>query len=188
MQAEQGIRVLGAVLAGGNSLRFGSDKTLALLNGRRLIDIVSEGLAAQVEGTVLCGRSLPGWLSLDDRPQPGLGPLGGLCAALHYSHASGYDFVLSVASDVIPVPPQLTAWLGIESNGNVRAAVVAGQHLIGLWPTHLAGALDAHLAATKDRSMYGWIAACGAARVEIPVTLANINMPADLEQLNSAAD
>jgi len=188
MQTESGIRVLGAVLAGGRAVRFGGDKTLALLNGRRLIDIVSEGLTLQVAGTVLCGRSLPGWRSLDDRPQAGLGPLGGLCAALHFAQAAGYDCVLSVAGDVVPVPPQLTAWLGTESNGNARAAVVAGQHLLGLWPTHLAGPLDAHLAATKDRSMHRWIAASGAVRVEIPVMLANINMRADLEQLNSAPE
>ena len=171
-------RILGAVLAGGAARRFGSDKALALAHGVSLIDRVADGLRPQVAEMVLCGRALPGWQTLDDRPRAGLGPLGGLCAALHHAQGHGFDAVLSVASDVLPVPPELVRWLGAGADSG--AAVVAGQHLLGLWPTALAHRLDLHLAADDDLSLRTWIAACGAVPVAIPITMFNINTPADL--------
>jgi len=176
-------RILGAVVAGGAARRFGGDKALALAHGVPLIDRIAAGLRPQVVEIVLCGRSLPGWQTLDDRPRAGLGPLGGLCAALHHAQRQGFDVVLSVASDVLPVPAELARWL--SAGADFGAAVVAGQHLLGLWPTALADRLDAHLAASDDRSLRTWIAACGAKPVEIPITMFNINTPADLVRFES---
>ena len=181
------LRILGAVLAGGAARRFGGDKALALAHGVPMIDRIAAGLRPQVAEMVLCGRSLPGWHMLDDRPRAGLGPLGGLCAALRHAQRQGFDLVLSVASDVLPVPAELAGWLGAGAGAGAGAdaAVVAGQHLLGLWPTALADKLDSHLAASDDRSLRTWIAACGAKPVEIPVTMFNINTPADLVRFES---
>ena len=43
------MKLLGAILAGGRSSRFGSDKAFALLNGKPLIDHVIAALAAQTD-------------------------------------------------------------------------------------------------------------------------------------------
>jgi molybdopterin-guanine dinucleotide biosynthesis protein A len=174
------MKVLGAIIAGGKARRFGSDKALAIHDGQRLIDIIGNSLRAQVAATVICGRTLSGWQSIDDRPAPGLGPLGGLCAALHHANQNGYDAVLSVAADVIPLPDRLAEWLAARSQMNMRATVVKGQHLLGLWPATLAGQLDRHLEITTDRSLHGWIAASEAIAVSVPVDFANINTPEDL--------
>jgi molybdopterin-guanine dinucleotide biosynthesis protein A len=176
------MKILGAIIAGGRARRFGSDKAHALYNGRRLIDLVADSLQSQVSAMVVCGRTLPGVQTLDDRPAPDLGPLGGLCAALHHAAGHHYDAVLSVGADVVPVPLQLAEWLSAASGG---ASVVAGQHLLGLWPASLSGQLDHHLATTTDRSLRGWIAAAGATSVTVPATFANINTPEDLIRLNS---
>jgi molybdopterin-guanine dinucleotide biosynthesis protein A len=175
------VTILGAIIAGGRARRFGSDKALALYNDRPLIDIVIEGLSPQVGAIVICGRAFPGLRSVEDRPIAGLGPLGGLCAALHFAEANGYDAVLSVAADVIPIPPLLAAWLSDGSGPKV----VKGQHLIGLWPSLMANALDRHLATTTDRSLRGWIAASGATSVMVPASFSNINTPEDLAYLHS---
>ncbi len=175
--------ILGAVLAGGAARRFGSDKALALAHGMPLIDRIAAGLRPQVAAMVLCGRALPGWQTLDDRPRAGLGPLGGLCAALHHAQHAGFDAVLSVASDVLPVSADLAERLG--ASATVHAAVVAGQHLLGLWPAALADRLDAHIATSDDRSMRHWIAACKVTIVEIPGPMFNINTPADLARFES---
>jgi molybdopterin-guanine dinucleotide biosynthesis protein A len=172
--------ILGAIVAGGRARRFGSDKALALFEGRRLIDIIGDSLRLQVAATILCGRTLPGWQSIGDRPTPGIGPLGGLCAALHHADRNGYDAVLTVAVDVIPLPPQLAEWLTAALQPELRPAVVKGQHLLGLWPASLGGRLDRHLAETTDRSLRGWIAASDAQSVVIETEFANINTPDDL--------
>lgn len=80
------MRLLGAILAGGAATRFGSDKgSGALIGGRALIDHVADALRPQVATLVVCGRHWPGLEGLADRPASGLGPLGGLCAALAHA-------------------------------------------------------------------------------------------------------
>jgi molybdopterin-guanine dinucleotide biosynthesis protein A len=180
------VNLLGAIIAGGKARRFGSDKAFALLDGERLIDMIGNSLRAQVAATVICGRTLPGWLSLDDRPAADLGPLGGLCAALHHAKQNSYDAVLSVATDVIPLPPQLAEWLTEKTSAGTRAAFVKGQHLLGIWPASLNEQLDQHLAAhPADRSLRGWIAACDARAVTLQTDFANINTPDDLHHWQS---
>lgn len=76
--------ILGAMLAGGRSRRFGSDKALADIGGKPMIAHVVDALAPQVDSLVIRGRDWPGLARIGDRPGDGLGPLGGgVNAALH---------------------------------------------------------------------------------------------------------
>jgi molybdopterin-guanine dinucleotide biosynthesis protein A len=176
------MKIFGAIIAGGKSRRFGSDKALALHDNRRLIDIVADSLIQQVDTVVICGRDLPGFQHLPDRPIPGLGPLGGLSASLHHANLNGYDAVLSVATDILPLPLELFGWLSNRSENNTRATVVAGQHIIGLWPAALADRLDDHLAQENNRSIHGWIIASNAVAVDTGLIFHNINTAHDLTQ------
>jgi len=175
------MRVLGALLAGGQSRRFGSDKALAHYGARRLIDHAVETLRAQTDGLVVCGRD---WLhlpSLPDRPFAGAGPLGGLSAALHHAAATGFEAVLCIPLDVHPLPCDLRQHLEVTG-----PSVFASQHAIGFWPAHLAPALDAHLA-RGHRAIGGWVAHTGAVRVpDAHLGLVNINTRADLSTLAAA--
>lgn len=169
------MRVLGAILAGGKSRRFGSDKALAVHQGHCLMAHCVEALREQVDDLVVCGRAWPGLVSLPDRPVADAGPLGGLNAALHYP---GFDAVLCVPVDVHPLPKNLRAMLG-----GSEARVLASQHAIGFWPTRLGSALDAHLE-RGHRAIGGWIAHTGAIRVpDADLALVNINTRADLSLL-----
>ncbi len=169
-------RLLGAVLAGGRSRRFGSDKAHALLDGRTLIDRVLAGLTPQVDALVLCGREGAGVTGIADRPGPDLGPLGGLNAALHHAAAHGFDAVVSVPCDTPFLPADLVARLG--GGGSYAASIP----VIGWWPSSLADALDRHLATASDRSIRRWAISVGARPVEIG-SLANVNTAADLAAL-----
>lgn len=172
------MRVLGALLAGGRSRRFGSDKALAAYGGRRLIDHAVEILRMQTDGLVVCGREWPGLVALADRPASDCGPLGGLNAALHHAAARGFDAVLCIPLDVHPLPGDLRGLL--EGEG---ARVLASQHAIGFWPVELATALDAHLA-RGHRAIGGWAAHVGAVRVpDAGLGLVNINTRDDLAGL-----
>jgi len=165
--------ILGAVLAGGASSRFGSDKAMAEYHGKPLIEHVMYRLRPQVSDIVVVGRDHPGAVSVPDRPAPGLGPLGGLCAALHHAAAGGYDAVLTSGCDLPELPLDLRDALG------EGPAFVLGQPLLALWPAALAGVLDLHLARSPDRSLRGWVALTGARGVDIG-PIRNVNRPGDL--------
>ena len=170
--------ILGAIFAGGASRRFGSDKAVALLEGRALLDHVADALRSQCDAMVVVGRDWPGLARIDDRPRPDLGPLGALAGALVHAAETGFDHVLTSGCDLPDLPPDLVARLA------PAPAVVRGQPLLGLWPSKLATALLAYLDRTEDRSMRGWIAAAEAASRDVGV-IANINRPADLDALSA---
>ena len=176
-------RLLGAVLAGGRSSRFGSDKALAMLDGRPLIEHAAAALLPHVEQLVVCGRADPRWTCLPDLPAPGLGPLGGLAAALAHACSHGFNGVLSTGCDMPSLPSELA-----EALIGGGPAVIEGQQLIGYWPASLAPALLDHLAHSERRSIREWIAVAHA-RLVVPTSpLPNINCPDDLAAWKSATD
>ncbi|MCP1468428.1 molybdopterin-guanine dinucleotide biosynthesis protein A [Sphingobium sp. OAS761] len=172
--------ILGAVLAGGRSTRFGSDKAIApMADGRTLIDHAIAALAPHVARVVVCGRQG----GLADRPRAGMGPLGGLNAALHHALHHGFAGVLSTGCDMPVYPAGLPAALAGDG-----AAVLDGQPLLGWWPAPLAGELDAHLAEDNNRSIRGWLERVGARTVTMAgLDLPNINRPDDLARFDGRA-
>jgi molybdopterin-guanine dinucleotide biosynthesis protein A len=170
------MRLLGAVLAGGRSSRFGSDKALAELRGKPLLRHAAEALAAQCDSVIVCGRDWPDLVSVPDRPTPDLGPLGGLNAALHHAADNGFDAVLSVGCDTPLLPHDLADRL-LRAG---EAAYLRGLPIIGLWPARLAAMLDTHLATTADRSLRAWSRLASAMPIEVDPPLANVNRPEDL--------
>lgn len=171
-------KLLGAIIAGGASSRFGSDKALAEFDGRSLLDHVITGLTPQTDFVVICGREVGGQTCLADRPEPGLGPLGGLAAALDYAVSHGFDAVLTSACDTPELPNGLAKMLAGST-----AVVVMGQPLFGFWPAALCPELDAHLATAQSRAISHWADWAGARRVRLDGEIANINTPADLTAL-----
>lgn len=169
------MRILGAVLAGGRSARFGSDKALAIVEGKTLIDRAIEALSAHAELVVSCGRTLENTVSVADRPGGGSGPLAGLNAALHLARDNGFDAVLCAPLDVNPLPGALALLAG------ARCAVLRTQWSIGIWPAALASELDRHLAGGA-RSFRSWIEVAYPMEVEdSQLLLRNINFRSDLE-------
>lgn len=171
--------ILGAVLAGGLSSRFGSDKAQAMLDGAPLLDHAVAALAPYCTQVVVCGREHSRHATLPDRPAPGMGPLGGLNAALHEAQARGLTGVLVTGCDMPDFPTSLAgALIGPD------AAVLDGQHLAAWWPADLAPMLDAHLAATDRYSLRGWMERVAPRVVIMPdIVLPNVNRPGDLDLL-----
>ena len=165
---------LGAILAGGQARRFGSDKAQALFEGARLIDRVAAALAVQCDGLVVCGRAEPGFTCIPDWPEAGLGPLGGLAAALRHAEAQGFSEVLSAGVDAPDLPHDLAALLSGEG-----AAIVESQPVVGLWPVGILPALEAFLSG-GGRSLYRFADHVGARRIDLPRPLMNVNRPEDL--------
>jgi len=168
------LNTLGAILAGGKARRFGSDKAHAVYNGVRLIDRVADALGSQSQALIVCGREEPGFGCIPDQPEPDLGPLGGLNAALQFAEIHGFAHVLSCGVDVPNLPADLLGRLVGEG-----AAIVDDQPTVGWWPVSLAADLAEYVEA-GGRALYGFAERIGARRVVLDAPLLNVNRPEDL--------
>jgi molybdopterin-guanine dinucleotide biosynthesis protein A len=173
--------ILGAVLAGGQSSRFGSDKALAEYRGHTLLTHAVDTLSGWCEYVIVVGRATAPAPTLPDWPRPGMGPLGGIAAALHHARDEDYAFVLTCGVDSVALPDELPDLLA------PAPAFLASQPIIGLWPAR--GASSA-IAAIEDilhdngpHSLKRFTQAIGARSVKSPVDPANINTQADLAAL-----
>lgn len=178
---DQKIRILGVILAGGKSQRFGKDKAEILIDGVPMLERIFSDLRVQVDDVVISGRTWRNVEQVNDRPAAGMGPLGGLCGALHCALERNSDAVLTVPVDVLPVPSNLVALLCGE-----EAAVFEDQHLIGYWPVSLAEKLDRYMESSGGGAFFRWLAETRARKVREPVTLYNVNTPGDLERYLAA--
>lgn len=170
------MKILGVVLAGGQSRRFGSDKALALFEGRSLLEHAIAGLGAMAHSVVVAGRDEAPVATIADRPESGMGPLGGIAAALALAAREGFDAVLSCPVDAIGLPHDLPALL------SPPPAYVASQPVIGLWSAALLAPLDVLLAGSGRHSLIAFAEAVQARAVTLPVMPGNINRPRDLAQ------
>ncbi|SEM43001.1 molybdenum cofactor guanylyltransferase [Sphingomonas gellani] len=164
-------RLLGAVLAGGRSSRFGSDKAIALWDGKRLLDRARGLLDPWCDDVVVVGRDG----GIADLPSPGLGPLGGIAAALDHGATRGFRCVLTISCDMPRVPKEVfEALLRRGPSYCVEAPV------LGHWPAALGAQLLSYLETGPSRSVKAWAQSIGALPIDAEVPIANINTPADL--------
>ncbi|MGN5373932.1 molybdenum cofactor guanylyltransferase [Sphingomonas hankookensis] len=176
-------RILGAILGGGRSSRFGSDKALAMLDGVALIDRVAAALGQQVDALIVVGRSHPGLTAVADRPAPDLGPLGGIAGALHHAAAGGFDQLLTVPCDAPFLPYDLRRRLAAAG----PAAFLGDLPVIGWWPAAAAPVLDHLLDGGGSRSVRAFADRIGAVAVA-DALIANVNTPDDLARLAAQRD
>lgn len=169
--------ILGAVLAGGLSTRFGSDKALAEVGGHTLLATAVDTLSGWCDYVVVVGRETAPAPTLPDWPAPGMGPLAGLAAALHLAADGGYAAVLSCGVDSPGLPDDLPRLLA------PAPACLAAQPVIGLWPASMAPVCEAILEGTGRHSMLAFAEAIGARLIALGVPPANINSPADLKSI-----
>ncbi|KHK92512.1 molybdenum cofactor guanylyltransferase [Novosphingobium malaysiense] len=170
--------ILGAVLAGGMSSRFGSDKALAEVDGHTLLTLAVDALAGMCEHVIVVGRETAPAPTVPDWPRPGMGPLGGLAAALHHAADEGYETVLSCGVDAIALPDDLLRRL------SPAPACLSAQPVIGQWPASAAAVLETLLNSDERHSMFRFAEMIGARKVETAKPIPNINTPADLAALS----
>jgi molybdopterin-guanine dinucleotide biosynthesis protein A len=189
-------RPLGAILAGGQSRRMGTEKALVPLAGRPLIAWVADRLAPQVDGLLVNANGEPARFAALGLPVvadavPGHpGPLAGILAALDWAraHRPRARAVLTVPTDCPFLPTDLAGRLVDALAQGAPAAVAASggrRHpVIGLWPVELAEALRAALVVEGLRRAEQWVDRCGGVAVDFPGAPAdpflNVNSPGDV--------
>jgi len=152
----------GVILAGGRALRFGRDKVLARVGGRRLIDMACASLVTADGVSVLLGTPertqvvaplLPAGAVAFADDDPGHGPMGGLASALA-RHPERWVAVL--AADLPLVPAAWWPWLAGQHVAGAAAVVPRDargrwEPLAALYHGSLAGELTA-LMARRERA------------------------------------
>jgi len=153
--------IVGVVLCGGKSTRFGSNKALAQFNGRSLVFSAVSLLSHYVEEVVLSvGQTdqeyVAGHAHIQDTIQ-GAGPLAGIAASFF---ATSCDRLLVLATD-LPLVDEADLKKIILSK---RAPLTLGrdaltqraQPLCGLWDRNVHAALEEYLASGK-RAVMGFV-------------------------------
>jgi molybdopterin-guanine dinucleotide biosynthesis protein A len=175
------MKVLGAILAGGKSVRFGSDKAIATFKGLPLIEHAAASLMPQCDALVIAGRPHATLTSVADYPAPDMGPLAGLAGALRFARASGFDHVLSIGVDSLLIPGDLRRAL------EPAPAYVTNQPVIGLWPVTAFTILEQILCNDGRHSMIHFIKTIGARAAILESPPMNVNTRDDLEGLIDTA-
>lgn len=169
--------ILGCVLAGGQAQRFGSDKALAEFEGRTLLSLAVDRLSGWCDHVVVVGRETAPASTLPDWPRPGMGPLGGIAAALRLAADEGHALVLTIGVDAPRLPDDLPVLL------SPAPACLAAQPVIGLWPVSAATVIEDILRRDGRHSLRQFAEAVGARMVDLGSEPANVNTPADLAAL-----
>lgn len=194
------IAPVGVILAGGRATRMGGgDKGLLRLGGRRILDLVIERIAPQVDALALNANGDParfaalGLPVLRDAREGRPGPLAGVEAGLAWAADQGASHLVTVAADTPFFPCDLVPQLLLAAERQGRPIALAAtldgsgglrRHpTFGLWPVALRADLSAAL---EDgvRKVVAWTDRHGTALAAFPVERGdpffNVNRPEDL--------
>jgi molybdopterin-guanine dinucleotide biosynthesis protein A len=187
--------MLGIVLAGGRSSRFGADKALAQLGGHSMLSHIVACAAPQVDELLVSRNERAGvdadCILLRDQ-YPGEGPLAGLLAALAYADTHRFSHVASFPCDTPFFPEDIVTRLagGLTSPSPgfcVARRNGSEQHAFAVWTADCLRPLEAAFAGGL-RSLKGCAAILAKADVDFHESgngpgndpFFNINSPEDL--------
>ena len=188
--------IVGLVLAGGRSLRFGADKALASLGGRTLLEIAvarlgqvctETAVSAPLGGPVAALAERLGLAVLDDPPAAPRGPLSGVLAGLEWAQSRRASLLLTLPCDAPLLPDDLESRLIAAANGAPAAvARTPGglQPLCAAWSPGMTRALRSALADGLHPAAHQILADAGAVetRFDDEAAFINVNTPQDLAE------
>jgi molybdopterin-guanine dinucleotide biosynthesis protein A len=195
-----GKSVVGLVIAGGRSVRFGGEKAVALLDGRPLLQWAAERLksvCADVAINVRAGTEAEsvaqalGLPTLYDAPGDAAGPLAGVKAGLLWAEQHGARALAVSPCDAPLLPDDLYARLVASAgDGAAMAETAEGrQPLCALWPIAALPIVCEALAGGAHPPTWQLLEGLGAKKVlfERPEAFANVNTREDLAAVEGAA-
>ena len=185
--------VVGVVIAGGRSLRFGGEKAVACLAGRPLLMwavMRLQGSCAAVAVNARPGTEAEalaraeGLPVLYDASGDAAGPLAGVKAGLAWAKEQGASALAVSPCDVPLLPDDLfTRLIQAAGSGPAMAETADGhQPLCAVWPVCALARLTEVLAGTAHPATWSVLESINAKRVHFttPEAFANINTRADL--------
>jgi molybdenum cofactor guanylyltransferase len=190
--------ILGLVLAGGRSSRFGREKALADLDGEpfiaRIVAVLEAGcqavaINAPAESGAAAFAAERGLACLPDPPDAPDGPLAGLMAGLAWAAEGCAPCLCTAPCDTPRLPSDMVARLGAALPPDARAVVALTddglQPLCGLWRVEALATLRRLTAGGEHPAVRAALAAVGGREVRFDDAPAfrNVNTPADYAAL-----
>jgi molybdopterin-guanine dinucleotide biosynthesis protein A len=185
--------IVGLVLAGGRSVRFGSEKAAARLGGSPLLIWAARRLqrtCAVVAANVRPGTEAEGLARAEglpllyDMPGDALGPLAGVKVGLIWAQEQGARALAVSPCDVPLLPEDVFARLiKAASSGPAMVETSEGdQPLCALWPVSALEKVTDALQGGRHPATWRLLQSLGATRVRFqdPRQFANVNTQADL--------
>ncbi|MGH8208607.1 MAG: molybdenum cofactor guanylyltransferase [Steroidobacteraceae bacterium] len=188
--------VVGVVIAGGRSVRFGGEKATAALAGRPLLTWATLRLQASCAAVAVNAR--PGTAAealaraeglpvLYDAPGDAAGPLAGVKAGLAWAKGLGASALAVSPCDAPLLPDELfTRLIHAAGGGAAMAETSEGrQPLCAVWPVSALEKITEALAGGAHPPTWLVLESIGATHVHFhtPVAFANLNTRADLEAI-----
>jgi len=173
------------ILAGGQSTRMGTDKTVIVFEGERLIDRSIDRFSAKAERIFLSGRDDHGTglaIIADDPDAPG-GPVGGIYSVAARLQAMGIAGFVTVPVDAPFAPADLIERLSASGGCAVAEDCQRMHPTFAYWRCAVVNAVrDTHDHAERAPSLQWLARQCGADTVTWPDAslFMNINRPEDL--------
>lgn len=196
MQAKNS--VVGVVIAGGRSLRFGGEKAVAHFAGKPLLLWAVERLARVCSHVAVNARPdteaaaltlAQGLELLHDAPGDPDGPLSGVKAGLGWAQRLGASTLAVSPCDAPLLPDDLHLRLvAAAGTGAAMAVTVEGrQPLCAAWPVSALPTVAAALADGAHPPTWRMLEAVGAVQVhfDCPQAFANLNTREDLQRLEA---
>ena len=190
-------KILGVVLAGGKSQRFGQDKSQVKLNGKILIDyILSEIIDEFKETLIITNQSISFMnskkITVIEDFKKGLGPLGGVLSAMKWikDNNKEYSWISTFPADTpFFTKKELKSFyndIKIENNKLFFIKDKNTRHnIFGLWSLDLMDQLETDLY-NGERKVEIWANSIGVSTVNIEYKninpFFNINTIDDLEK------
>lgn len=178
------------ILAGGRSRRFGSDKARALVDDRPLIVRVVHATAALGPPVTVVGRAGEyedlGLRTIGDDP-PGVGPIGGLAAALADAASRDAQWLLLLSCDFVTLKPQWLRQLRDKAGEPAQAVVFRGEHVEPLCALYHVSAITPtrEAIAAGDGALHRLLGRLHCRYLPLPddwPELAHVNTPAELQR------
>lgn len=188
--------LVGVVLAGGRSVRFGGEKAAALLHGTPLLLWAARRLARSCATVAVNTRPetqaeslahAAGFPVLHDAPGDAAGPLSGVKAGLVWARGLGATALAVSPCDAPLLPDDLFARLSAAAGSGAAMAETADgvQPLCAVWPVSALADVVRALAGGAHPPTWRMLEGIGAQRVRFPdaAAFANLNTRADLAAL-----
>jgi molybdopterin-guanine dinucleotide biosynthesis protein A len=187
------VAVVGVVIAGGRSVRFGGEKAVAVLAGTPLLTWAARRLQGSCVAVAVnaragtqaeaLGRSA-GLPILYDAPGDAAGPLAGVKAGLIWAQELGAHALAVSPCDAPLLPDDLfTRLIPAAGSGAAMAETADGrQPLCAVWPVSALAEVSQALAGGAHPPTWKVLESVGAVRVRFPdaEAFANLNTQADL--------
>ena len=190
--------VVGVVIAGGRSVRFGGEKAIAPFAARPLLLWAAERLARVSSQVAVNARpgtgaaelaDASGLMLLPDAPGDPLGPLSGVRVGLAWAQSVGASVLAVSPCDAPLLPDDLYERLLVAAGAGAAMAVTEDgrQPLCAVWPVSARAMVNAALAGGAHPPTWSVLEAAGAVKVHFDraADFANLNTPEDLARLEA---